>query len=119
MARAPLRARRTRRPCCLGCRARCRCAALFDTIQIHDSVSPYKTVIPAFLKRAKPTVELLRTLHRRVLSRFARLLLYYGVPPQKARSVAAQDFFSVIGDFAFEYKARDYMRVPARAMAAR
>lgn len=70
----------------------------------HDGNSVLKTKMYEFLKDAAERIMILKIIHRRVLTRYQKLLLYMGLPVNVAKDQKISQFCKVISEFALEYR---------------
>lgn len=70
----------------------------------HDGNSVLKTKMYEFLKDAAERIMILKIIHRRILTRYQKLLLYMGLPVNIAKEQKISQFCKVISEFALEYR---------------
>ncbi|CAH1779576.1 unnamed protein product, partial [Owenia fusiformis] len=74
------------------------------TIAKHDSNSPMKTKLSEFLSDCAERIIVLKIVHKRVLNRFNKLLLYLGYSVSMAKEVKVSYFCKVVSEFSLEYR---------------
>ncbi|XP_069113338.1 uncharacterized protein [Argopecten irradians] len=72
----------------------------------HDgsSNSSIKTKLSEFLSDAAERIMILKIVHKRVMQRYNKLLLYMGLPLSSARDLKVNAFCKTISEFALEYR---------------
>ncbi|GAB6024808.1 hypothetical protein CHUAL_009928 [Chamberlinius hualienensis] len=84
------------------------CKASWDHLKAitkHDgSASAMKAKMSEFLTDSAEQIIVLGIIHRRVLNRFNKFLLYLGIPPRSAREMKVNHFLKTISEFALEYR---------------
>ncbi|XP_021375853.1 uncharacterized protein LOC110464783 isoform X2 [Mizuhopecten yessoensis] len=72
----------------------------------HDgsSNSSIKTKLSEFLSDAAERIMILKIVHKRVMQRYNKLLLYMGLPLSSARDLKVNSFCKTISEFALEYR---------------
>ncbi|XP_070574072.1 uncharacterized protein [Ptychodera flava] len=70
----------------------------------HDSHSELRFRLQSFLGDCAERIIVLKTVHRRVINRFHKLLLYMGMTPQAIKEVKIGQFCRIISEFALEYR---------------
>ncbi|XP_071958933.1 uncharacterized protein [Antedon mediterranea] len=73
-------------------------------ISKHDSHSQLKNKLQEFLADSAQRIIVLKIVHRRVLNRFNKLLLYCGFNPNSASDIKVNEFCKVLSEFALEYR---------------
>lgn len=83
------------------------CKASWDHLKAiakHDGSSIMKTKMSEFLADCAERIIVLGIVHRRVLNRFRKLLLYMGIPIATAKEIKVNTFLKIISEFALEYR---------------
>ncbi|GAB6032829.1 hypothetical protein CHUAL_012029 [Chamberlinius hualienensis] len=83
------------------------CKASWDHLKAiakHDGSSNMKTKMSEFLAECAEQIIVLGVVHRRVLNRFTKFLLYLGIPANVARDMKINQFLKTISEFALEYR---------------
>lgn len=83
------------------------CKASWDHmkhIAKHDGSQIFKTKINEFLTDAAERIILLSVIKKRVMSRFYKTLLFFGVPPCDIHKTRPAEFLKVIAEFSLEYR---------------
>ncbi|KAL8588249.1 hypothetical protein ACOMHN_057967 [Nucella lapillus] len=84
------------------------CKASWDHLRAvlkHDgSAADLKGKMSLFLADAAERVMLLQMIHRRVLNRYKKLLLYMGLPLHEAKEMRVNQLCKVVSEFALEYR---------------
>ncbi|KAM3968464.1 FH1/FH2 domain-containing protein 3 [Aphomia sociella] len=83
------------------------CKASWDhmkRIAKHDGSQIFKTKINEFLTDAAERIILLSVIKKRVMNRYAKFLLFLGVPPPDIPKTKPSEFLKVIAEFALEYR---------------
>ncbi|XP_033112303.1 uncharacterized protein LOC117113154 isoform X4 [Anneissia japonica] len=73
-------------------------------ISKHDSHSQLKNKLQEFLADSAQRIIVLKIVHRRVINRFNKLLLYCGFTPNTASDMKVNEFCKVLSEFALEYR---------------
>ncbi|XP_031330024.1 FH1/FH2 domain-containing protein 3 isoform X1 [Photinus pyralis] len=82
------------------------CKASWDHLKLiakHDA-STMKTKMPDFLTDCAERIILLGIVHRRVINRFHRFLLWLGIPLHQIPDTKPNEFCRVVSEFALEYR---------------
>ncbi|XP_041986350.1 uncharacterized protein LOC121738398 isoform X2 [Aricia agestis] len=83
------------------------CKASWDhmkKVAKHDGSQIFKTKINEFLTDAAERIILLSLIKNRVMSRYTKFLLFFGVPASDIVKTKPSDFLKVIAEFALEYR---------------
>ncbi|XP_041375857.1 FH1/FH2 domain-containing protein 3-like isoform X2 [Gigantopelta aegis] len=84
------------------------CKASWDYLRAiikHDGTSSdLRGKMSLFLSESAERIMLLQVIHRRVITRYHKMLLYLGFPPHMARDQKINQFCKVISEFALEYR---------------
>ncbi|XP_076448722.1 FH1/FH2 domain-containing protein 3-like isoform X2 [Babylonia areolata] len=84
------------------------CKASWDHLRAvlkHDgSSADLKGKMSLFLADAAERIMLLQIIHRRVVNRYNKLLLYMGLPLHEAKEMRVNQFCKVVSEFALEYR---------------
>uniref|UniRef100_A0A0L8HSX7 FH2 domain-containing protein n=1 Tax=Octopus bimaculoides TaxID=37653 RepID=A0A0L8HSX7_OCTBM len=70
----------------------------------HDRCSALKSKTCEFLQDAAERIMILKIIHRRVITRYQKLLMYMGLPVSVAKDQKISQFCKVISEFALEYR---------------
>eukprot|EP00794_Sanderia_malayensis_P019150 gene19150-21070_t len=70
----------------------------------HDSSSPLKARLTEFLADAGERIAILKVVHRRVINRFRKLLLFLAMNQKAAKDTKPHEFCKVISEFSLEYR---------------
>ncbi|XP_029642012.1 FH1/FH2 domain-containing protein 3 isoform X4 [Octopus sinensis] len=70
----------------------------------HDRCSALKSKTCEFLQDAAERIMILKIIHRRVVTRYQKLLMYMGLPVSVAKDQKISQFCKVISEFALEYR---------------
>lgn len=85
------------------------CKASWDNLRAivkHDgsSNSQLKSKMSEFLGDAAERIMILQVVHRRVMNRYNKLLLYMGLPLHQAKELKVNHFCKTLSEFALEYR---------------
>ncbi|XP_016109330.1 FH1/FH2 domain-containing protein 3-like [Sinocyclocheilus grahami] len=84
-----------------------RCKASWDHLKViakHEMKPALKQKMSDFLKDCAERIIILKTVHRRIMSRFHWFLLFLGQPAYSAREVSVTRFSKLLSEFALEYR---------------
>nr|XP_006817418.1 PREDICTED: uncharacterized protein LOC100376574 [Saccoglossus kowalevskii] len=84
-----------------------RCKESWDHLKAivkHDSHSELRFKLQDFLADCAERIIVLKTVHRRVINRFNRLLLFLGISRDSAKDYKINEFCKIISEFALEYR---------------
>ncbi|XP_077982194.1 FH1/FH2 domain-containing protein 3-like isoform X3 [Glandiceps talaboti] len=70
----------------------------------HDGHSQLRFKLQDFLTDCAERIIVLKTVHRRVINRFKKLLLYMGMLPSNISEVKVSNFCKIISEFSLEYR---------------
>lgn len=70
----------------------------------HDSTKQLKSKMSEFLADAQERSTILKVVHRRVINRFHKMLLYLGLQSSAANKTKVNEFCKIISEFALEYR---------------
>ncbi|XP_078368383.1 FH1/FH2 domain-containing protein 3-like isoform X2 [Oculina patagonica] len=70
----------------------------------HDSTKQLKSKMSEFLADAQERSTILKVVHRRVINRFDKLLLYLGLSSSVAKKTKVNEFCKIISEFSLEYR---------------
>ncbi|GAB1603515.1 FH1/FH2 domain-containing protein 3-like isoform X4 [Argonauta hians] len=70
----------------------------------HDRCSALKSKMCDFLQDAAERIMILKIIHRRIITRYQKLLMYMGLPVSVAKDQKISQFCKVISEFALEYR---------------
>lgn len=65
-----------------------------------------KTKVSDFLTDCAERIMVLMVIHRRVINRFHKLLIYLGCPPHQIKQTQPQQILKIINEFALEYRTK-------------
>ncbi|XP_078688940.1 FH1/FH2 domain-containing protein 3-like isoform X29 [Branchiostoma floridae x Branchiostoma belcheri] len=83
------------------------CRASWDNLKAiakHNMASPMKNKLTEFLKDCTERIAILKIVHRRVINRFNKLLIFTGMTPQAIKDTNINQFCKTISEFALEYR---------------
>ena len=83
------------------------CKASWDCLReiaTHDSSSQFKAKLSDFLSDVAERIIVLKIVHKRVLNRFHKFLLFLGYPPNMASDVKVNVFCKTLSEFALEFR---------------
>jgi len=70
----------------------------------HDSTKQLKSKMSEFLADAQERSTILKVVHRRVINRFHKMLLYLGLQSSVANKTKVNEFCKIISEFSLEYR---------------
>lgn len=70
----------------------------------HDSTKQLKSKMSEFLADAQERSTILKVVHRRVVNRFHKMLLYLGLQSSAANKTKVNEFCKIISEFSLEYR---------------
>ncbi|KXJ05060.1 FH1/FH2 domain-containing protein 3, partial [Exaiptasia diaphana] len=70
----------------------------------HDSTKQLKSKMSELLTDAQERITILKVVHRRVMNRFRKMLLYLGVSPSLTKRTKVNEFCKIISEFSLEYR---------------
>ncbi|XP_035680590.1 FH1/FH2 domain-containing protein 3-like isoform X10 [Branchiostoma floridae] len=83
------------------------CRSSWDNLKAiakHNMASPMKNRLTEFLKDCTERIAILKIVHRRVINRFNKLLIFTGMTPQAIKDTNINQFCKTISEFALEYR---------------
>ncbi|CAH1269290.1 FHOD3 [Branchiostoma lanceolatum] len=83
------------------------CRSSWDNLKAlakHNMASPMKNKLTEFLKDCTERIAILKIVHRRVINRFNKLLIFTGMTPQAIKDTNINHFCKTISEFALEYR---------------
>ncbi|XP_066288512.1 FH1/FH2 domain-containing protein 3-like isoform X19 [Branchiostoma lanceolatum] len=83
------------------------CRSSWDNLKAlakHNMASPMKNRLTEFLKDCTERIAILKIVHRRVINRFNKLLIFTGMTPQAIKDTNINHFCKTISEFALEYR---------------
>ena len=82
------------------------CISNFQNLKIisKNESTTTKTRLQNFLTSAAEVVMILKIVHRRILNRFNKLLLFLGYKSDIAKTIKCQEFCKMMSEFALEYR---------------
>ncbi|EDO36709.1 predicted protein [Nematostella vectensis] len=70
----------------------------------HDSTKQLKSKMTELLTDAQERITILKVVHRRVMNRFRKMLLYLGVSASITKKTKVNEFCKIISEFSLEYR---------------
>lgn len=83
------------------------CKASWDRLKLiskHDTSQQLKQKLIDFLADCAERIIILEIVHRRVINRYNKFLLWLGVPPHRITETRPNDFCRILSEFALEYR---------------
>ncbi|XP_045465037.1 FH1/FH2 domain-containing protein 3 isoform X2 [Harmonia axyridis] len=83
------------------------CKASWDHLKViakHDGTTMIKGKMSDFLSDCAERIILLNIIHRRVMNRFHKFLLWLGIPVHQISDTKPNEFCKIISEFALEYR---------------
>lgn len=83
------------------------CKASWEHLKVvskHDGSSPMKTKMSDFLAECAERIIVLGIVHRRVLNRFKKFLVFLGMPSSSIKDNKPNALLKIISEFALEYR---------------
>ncbi|KAF4531503.1 hypothetical protein B566_EDAN004099 [Ephemera danica] len=83
------------------------CKASWDHLKViakHDGASVTKNKMSEFLTDCAQRIIVLSIVHRRIMNRFHKFLLWLGTPPHRIQDTKPNEFCRIVSEFALEYR---------------
>ncbi|XP_015790868.1 FH1/FH2 domain-containing protein 3 isoform X1 [Tetranychus urticae] len=83
------------------------CKASWDYLKViakHEDKTPMRTKMSEFLLDCAERITVLKIVHRRVLNRFKKLLIFLGFSSSAAKETKPHQVLQIISEFALEYR---------------
>ncbi|XP_065341826.1 uncharacterized protein Fhos isoform X3 [Cloeon dipterum] len=83
------------------------CKASWEHLKViakHDGTTTMKSKMSDFLTDCAQRIIVLKTVHRRIMNRYSKFLLWLGTPAMKINETKPNEFCRILSEFALEYR---------------